>query len=155
MANEKLTLRKELRHGGYHAIAVEAYSEGFNQTNICKSYFELLRDNPVPETAREFAVEINDQKKGTCKWPSHRCHLFATNAGDGVYIQPGNKLSEHPDGTKRSGITNYSFVLITDGCKQMDECITELENGLGLRERKPRMGYRDDEIRWLIQSRLR
>lgn len=154
MVKEQLNTRKELRHGRYHAIAVEAYSEGFNQTNICKSYLEMFRDNPEPEMAREFAAEIDGHNKKACKCPSHRCHLFATNAGDGIYIQPENWQAIPPDCAQENGITNYSFVLISDGCKQMDECVTELENGLGLKERNPCMGYRDDEVRRLVESRL-
>jgi hypothetical protein len=150
-----LMTRRRLMYGGYCAIAVEACGEGLHQTNICKSYLERIRERLEFGTRRELAVEINDRRKRPCKRPDCRCQLFATNAGEGIYVQPSDKPSKHSDGSKQDSITNYSFVLITDGCRQMDGCITELENELGLREKKTCMGYRDHEIRWLIDTRLK
>lgn len=158
MAQEQLKTRKELRYGGYHAIAVEAYSKGVNQASIYKTYLEHIRNAPDCEAEKEPAIEIKQLQRrpieGDCNCPSHTCRIFAVNEGKGIYIRPrGTNLS--PPQTPKSGdITNYSFVLITDDCKKMNECIAELENQLGLKERVPTRGYHKDEIRRLIDSQL-
>lgn len=146
MANEKLTLRKELRYGGYHAIAIEAYSKGANQSSIYEVYLKHIRTAPD--------CEPEPVDKSGCNCPGRICRLFAVNTGKGIYIRPRGTNSSPPQTPKSGDITNYSFVLVTNDCEKMNECITELENQLGLKERVPTMSYGDDEIRGFIDSQL-
>jgi len=159
MAKEQLTTRKELRYGGYHAIAVEAYSAGANQSSIYGAYLKHIRITPECEAEQDPALEIKQAQlrpveRKNCKYPSRKCRLFAINEGKGIYIQPRCTKSSPPQTPRSGDITNYSFVLISDDCEKMNECITELENQLGLKERVPTMGYSDDEIQCFIDSQL-
>lgn len=159
MANEKLTLRKELRYGGYHAIAVEAYSKGANQSSIYDVYLKHIRTAPDCDSEQDPALEIKQLQsepvdKSSCNCPGRICRLFAVNTGKGIYIQPRGTNSSPPQTPKSGDITNYSFVLVTNDCEKMNECITELENELDLTERVPTMIYSDDEIQDFIDSQL-
>jgi hypothetical protein len=145
-------------YAGYRAIAVDAYKEGRIQANLYQIYLSQLRALPWCECEKAPVLELRlvSPEYSRRKCPRHRCQLFAVNGGRGIYIPPSNNpLRSTSKPIRYNDSTNYSFVLASDGCERMDDCISQLENEIGLKERELFLGYSDTEIRFLIRSNLR
>ena len=148
--------RKRLTFSGYRAVRVDACGEGPNQANVYHVYSHLRMS--CYSKAKQKLLLGDDLKcagNGRCEYQDRICRLFAINSGKGIPRVPLDIRSSPPSSSEQNKMVDYSFVLVTNGCELMDDCITQMEDELRLSEKEIPLGYNDEEIRWLIQSRMR
>jgi hypothetical protein len=151
-----LMTRRKLTYGEYRAIAVDAIGIDLGQFSLRQVYSQL-RTSQRCEAQKKPALRLQLRRygNGKCKYQGHTCRLFAVNSGRGIRTVLPKSTSSLPTPSSHNNIANYSFVLVTNGCEEMDNCITQMEDELGLKEMQTPFGYNDYEIRKLIQTRFR
>jgi len=150
-------VRKELAYAGFRAIAVDTYKEGHTEANLYRLYLSELRLSPLCEceNAPALKLQLSSPESGGPRRAGRLCRLFAINGGRGIYMPTSpNSMGSTAKRHRHNDSTNYSFVLVTNGCDRMDDCMAQLEAALGLEEGENCLGYDDEEVRWLIQTRL-
>ena len=127
--------RKELTHDGYRAIAVNAIGEKVDQSGLRQTYSQL-RTSQYCEARKEpsLRLEVRCVGNSKCEYQGRTCRLFAVNGGKKIPMAPPNAAQAPPTSSKQNNMANYSFVLVTNDCELMDDCVTQIEDQLGLME---------------------
>jgi hypothetical protein len=147
--------RRKLTYGKYCAIVANTSGGEIDQTNL-RQVYSLLRTsqycNAKEKLDPRFELRCDAINEG--RYQGHTCQLFAVNGGKGISAAHLDASSGPPISFKQK-MANYSLVLVTNGCELMDNCITQMEDELGFMENNHAFGYSDDEIRHIIETRLR